>query len=1556
MRVRSAAHWRAVLALGVTTLAVVGTLTCYRGPAAKAPRAFTAAGALAAPTSAPVLEREGYVVSASLGDLAALSRDHGLTCARTIPALDLALLEGPRGLLDALRADPRVESVSRNHTFEVAGACCEDDNEPRGSIEEGFRVAHARLVRTLGPLHADSFKGRGVRVAVLDTGFDAKHPNLSFSLGLSVTPDAWDRDLAGHGTAMASLVGARAPAGGSGLEGVAPEAELIGVRVSDAQGIATLADVAAGIVVAVDRGAQVILLSMGARLPAPALDEAVSYAEQRGVLVVAAAGNANVHQDLAPAVDERVLSVGCVDDAGKLAWGTALAATTDLLAPGVGVPVALPTGSLSEDGYSFVTGSSAAAAHVAGVAALVLQRRPATTPAELRALLRHATRPLPLFAGQPALSRAFPARVLDPAAVVAELGRTLAPAPRLVDARAFPQALIAGQDLVAVVRVQNPGLRPTLATRLQLTFAGQVLTDVAVPVLSVGGEQTLTLRTQAPAGFAGGDLRFECAGAQVAWPLSVATSPRRDLAFVSARADARPDGSLVLRATLEGRGAAPEGGRVRFSLKGVVLGEQVLAPLAAGETRELSFAARPEQVPVQGRDYEARFELVGRAADDVAADDAAALDLPAMGAKPVEVKAQYQQGGKLNIIGDAPYRVEPTRTYVPVMIYLAEKGDMGGRTWLQIEKVQLYERTLPDESAGRGNLVYEDVRLGQTTAPTGLVVLNEEGQPQRRGGAPDLRLFEHARVNIPGRYAILRVPRSALNIAPIPTAPEVRYLDLRVEWTNKRKFLLVATKTYTGTTTWVLQTTFAKEPRPQMPMGAAYYDAHVHTIAEWHQEDGLNLIAARKNLGGPIPMVKEAAYAIGLTDAVDAVKGRVVTTDHNSFLNTGDDIKERPPVGLTSVGSSQGLSEFDRYREIFGICASEEVAFKAMNAFFSLPGLNNLPLPTGAHMLTYRAKHQVGPWHGGSKLAKTLGEKQPTLELESFIRGLAKEDRAANNQAATYAAHPYSGSNGWSPEHFEMAFEHDFGRRTDLPVHVEGTGFVTKGLQLWNGDGNRRRLSSSKIDWEKLNPWADSDWQQGDDDWDERLWKNLIHYHQDHLEPLLSYELKGRPGVRFPRKVLGVAGNDAHGDFNFASSRQATILNLKSTFSVKSRAFGRVATYVYPEGQTASTPVERNFEAFLDGNSCLTDGPLLHVSVDAEDRFDGENLSWHDTTQSHEDADGRIGGGGDFDGRGTALVARGSNNLRYRYRYSTNGEFGTKGGAITHVSIYRSSVGDPNPTTKRVSGTEILEARGSLAVTGADQDLEEALDVSEEGALTATSALQFAAFTGHPMTLGVDERRCYTNPIYAVPYDVSVDVSRTETDAGGAGLIPAGALTVTLTFDISLSPVATEFEVKALDTSGASSDKATGAIDVLVGAGGNNGWGAANGVDNSVLTLTNQRAIPLNLDRYPSSDRVSLVVYSYQPLQDAFGNALNPIAHRFDEKGIGSGGGTGPALPRSTAPATTAPPATQAPQAPQGGGRRSGGGCSLAPSPAGGPGTLALLLLVLGLGGLRRRA
>ena len=197
---------------------------------------------------------------------------------------------------------------------------------------------------------------------------------------------------------------------------------------------------------------------------------------------------------------------------------------------------------------------------------------------------------------------------------------------------------------------------------------------------------------------------------------------------------------------------------------------------------------------------------------------------------------------------------------------------------------------------------------------------------------------------------------------------------------------------------------------------------------------------------------------------------RLVVTDHNATYNAGDTIRDRPPIGPTSVASSgPGVDEYHRHRQLLGISAGEEITIHSSGPrqVFGI----TVQTPGGVHMLSYRGQHIEGAWHGGSDLMRALGDPWPDTKLEDVLRTLAQTNRAENHHAATFAAHPY-GDNDWTQETFQTAFEMDPAKRVDLPVNAEGTGFVSKGVQLWNSDGKRRKMGNG-IDWDDVNPFVD---------------------------------------------------------------------------------------------------------------------------------------------------------------------------------------------------------------------------------------------------------------------------------------------------------------------------------------------------------------------------------------------------------------------------------------------------------------------------------------------------
>lgn len=205
--------------------------------------------------------------------------------------------------------------------------------------------------------------GEGVLVAVLDTGVDFGHPALGGVRGTSldlVQDESDEISYAGHGTAVASIIAGNPAVFG----GMAPKAEILSVRVLNNQGEGDGFTVANGIIEAVDRGADVINLSLGTIGRSFVLEEAIDYAHEQNVLVVASVGNEGQRGVTYPARFEGVIGVTAVDAKGSQANFSNFGDGVDLAAPGAGVLAAW-----SQQTYKPFSGTSAATPFVAGALA-----------------------------------------------------------------------------------------------------------------------------------------------------------------------------------------------------------------------------------------------------------------------------------------------------------------------------------------------------------------------------------------------------------------------------------------------------------------------------------------------------------------------------------------------------------------------------------------------------------------------------------------------------------------------------------------------------------------------------------------------------------------------------------------------------------------------------------------------------------------------------------------------------------------------------------------------------------------------------------------------------------------------------------------------------------------------------------------------------------------------------------------------------------------------------------------------------------------------------------
>jgi subtilisin family serine protease len=231
-------------------------------------------------------------------------------------------------------------------------------------------------------------QGDGVKVAVVDTGIDFKHPDLAanYAGGTNVVdPKNSPMDDHGHGTHVAGTIAAVKD--GQGVVGAAPRAKLYAVKVLDGDGGGNLSSILKGILWCADHGIQVANMSLGTARGSVFMRMALVYAKHRGVVVVAAAGNSGGDVSY-PGAYEETLAVSASDSSDRIAEFSSRGKQVDFIAPGVGVKSTIPGG-----GYERYSGTSMAAPHVAGLAALAVSQG-ASGLAGVKAMLGAAAKPL----------------------------------------------------------------------------------------------------------------------------------------------------------------------------------------------------------------------------------------------------------------------------------------------------------------------------------------------------------------------------------------------------------------------------------------------------------------------------------------------------------------------------------------------------------------------------------------------------------------------------------------------------------------------------------------------------------------------------------------------------------------------------------------------------------------------------------------------------------------------------------------------------------------------------------------------------------------------------------------------------------------------------------------------------------------------------------------------------------------------------------------------------------------------------------------------------------
>jgi subtilisin family serine protease len=362
----------------------------------------------------PLGETERRIVSCkqdvSMEDCRAEAQKVGCTVARMLPLIHAVVIEIPSSRMFIAEAKlanaPKVERVDSDRkvrwlrnfpTSDNFGAVNFGDLNKRIHETQPRFAAPARsaqipwgVQRVGAPAAWPRTEGQGAEVAVIDTGIDATHPDLSGQVlgGVNIvnpkTPDAWADDE-GHGTHVAGTVAGSGQNGG--IAGVAPRAKLWAVKVLDKDGNGNYSDVIAGIEWAMNHGIKIANMSLGADEGSEPLHRAVQEALAKGLTIIAAAGNSGGAVGYPGAYPETI-AVGASDASDKVAGFSAQGPEVSFIAPGVDI-VSTKMGG----GYVALSGTSMASPHVSGLAALAFAQG-ATTPSALRLALTGAARPI----------------------------------------------------------------------------------------------------------------------------------------------------------------------------------------------------------------------------------------------------------------------------------------------------------------------------------------------------------------------------------------------------------------------------------------------------------------------------------------------------------------------------------------------------------------------------------------------------------------------------------------------------------------------------------------------------------------------------------------------------------------------------------------------------------------------------------------------------------------------------------------------------------------------------------------------------------------------------------------------------------------------------------------------------------------------------------------------------------------------------------------------------------------------------------------------------------
>jgi thermitase len=352
----------------------------------------------------------GHIIVKFRDDAAApgLLRTQGLDPGATIGSTGAVLVKAAAGkeaqLIEELSRNPEVEYAEPDVLVTAAmGDPYFERQYALRNVKQSFTNTANTVTVPAGTEDADVdaveawkiTKGNGTRVAIIDSGVAIDHEDISSKVvaranfsDTTITVPA-DYDRYGHGTHVAGIVAAKHNS--VGVAGVCPDCTILDAKVLNDSGAGSSSSVAKGVDWAVANGAKVINMSLGQRVSSRTLETAVKNAWNKGVVIVAAAGNAGTQAQIYPGAYSKVIAVAATDNKDVKAPFSSYGKWVDVAAPGVDVYSTFPNHEFvlgmqnnRHTGYDMASGTSMASPIVAGIAGLVWSADDDATNASVR--------------------------------------------------------------------------------------------------------------------------------------------------------------------------------------------------------------------------------------------------------------------------------------------------------------------------------------------------------------------------------------------------------------------------------------------------------------------------------------------------------------------------------------------------------------------------------------------------------------------------------------------------------------------------------------------------------------------------------------------------------------------------------------------------------------------------------------------------------------------------------------------------------------------------------------------------------------------------------------------------------------------------------------------------------------------------------------------------------------------------------------------------------------------------------------------------------------------